>query len=163
MAIYGEPGAYVGLSGIDRSFYSMQAGNELTYSNVIEKMSFFGEATNGTHSHSWLYHSGDPDFIVNYPSSTFGIDVNRTFEYVGLVIFTDAHVYRRPEYCNRTLGFMECLSGRCYRLEQHCDGTPHCDDGTDETHCEKVGFTVNLHYNIYSKLIIPQKIILNYQ
>lgn len=34
VAIYGEPGAYVGLSGIDRAFYSMQAGNELSYSKV---------------------------------------------------------------------------------------------------------------------------------
>ncbi|KAI8419742.1 LOW QUALITY PROTEIN: hypothetical protein MSG28_008421 [Choristoneura fumiferana] len=31
VAIYGEPGAYVGLSGIDNAFYTMQAGNELTY------------------------------------------------------------------------------------------------------------------------------------
>lgn len=36
VAIYGEPGAYVGLSGIDKSFYTMQAGNELTYSKVRE-------------------------------------------------------------------------------------------------------------------------------
>jgi len=34
VAIYGEPGAYVGLSGIDKSFYAMQAGNELTYAQV---------------------------------------------------------------------------------------------------------------------------------
>jgi hypothetical protein len=34
VAIYGEPGAYVGLSGIDRAFYTMQAGNELTYAKV---------------------------------------------------------------------------------------------------------------------------------
>lgn len=34
VAIYGEPGAYVGLSGIDKAFYTMQAGNELTYAKV---------------------------------------------------------------------------------------------------------------------------------
>lgn len=34
VAIFGEPGAYVGLSGIDRAFYTMQAGNELTYAKV---------------------------------------------------------------------------------------------------------------------------------
>ena len=28
VAVYGEPGAYVGLSGIDNAFYTMQAGNE---------------------------------------------------------------------------------------------------------------------------------------
>lgn len=36
VAIYGEPGAYVGLSGIDRAFYTMQAGNELTYAKVSD-------------------------------------------------------------------------------------------------------------------------------
>ncbi|XP_066601822.1 CD109 antigen [Prorops nasuta] len=135
IAIYGEPGAYVGLSGIDRSFYTMQAGNELTYAYVISKMSYFGEDTNGTHSHAWLHHDGDPDDLVYYPSSTFGVDANRTFEYIGLVVFTDAIIHRRLDHCNRTLGYGECLSGRCYRLEKRCDKVFDCDDGTDETRC----------------------------
>lgn len=140
VAIYGEPGAYVGLSGIDRSFFTMQAGNELTYANVISKMAHFDEESNGTHSHSWLFHDGDPDETVYFPSSSFGIDVNRTFEYQGLVVFTDAIIYRKPEVCNRTLGFGECLNGRCYRLEKKCDGVFDCEDGTDEARC--------LHTNI---------------
>ncbi|XP_011495673.1 PREDICTED: CD109 antigen [Ceratosolen solmsi marchali] len=137
VAIYGEPGAYVALSGIDRSFYAMQAGNELTYANVIEKMSHFGEETNGTHSHTWLFHAGDPDAVVYFPASTYGIDVNRTFEYVGLVVFTDAIIHRRPEHCNYTQGYLECLSGRCYKADQHCDGILQCEDGTDEAHCPR--------------------------
>jgi hypothetical protein len=32
--IYGEPGAYVGLSGIDCAFCTVQAGNENTYAKV---------------------------------------------------------------------------------------------------------------------------------
>lgn len=135
IAIYGEPGAYVGLSGIDRSFYTMQAGNELTYANVITKMAHFDEETNGTHSHTWQYHDGDPDEVVYYPSSTFGVDANRTFEYIGLVVFTDTVIYRRADLCNRSLGYGECLSGRCYRLEKKCDGVFDCDDGTDEARC----------------------------
>lgn len=135
VAIYGEPGAYVALSGIDRSFYTMQAGNELTYANVITKMAHFDEETNGTHLHTWQYHDGDPDEVVYYPSSTFGIDVNRTFEYIGLVVFTDALIYRRADLCNRTQGYGECLSGRCYRLEKKCDGVFDCEDGTDEARC----------------------------
>ncbi|KAF7387314.1 CD109 antigen-like [Vespula maculifrons] len=135
VAIYGEPGAYVALSGIDRSFYTMQAGNELTYANVISKMAHFDEDTNGTYSHTWLLHGGDPDEMVYFPSSTFGIDVNRTFEYIGLVVFTDALIYRRPDHCNRTQGYGECLSGRCYKLEKKCDGIFDCEDGTDEARC----------------------------
>ncbi|XP_071875421.1 macroglobulin complement-related [Bombus fervidus] len=141
VAIYGEPGAYVALSGIDRSFFTMQAGNELTYANVISKMAHFDEETNGTHAHTWLYHEGDPDEVVYFPSSTFGIDVNRTFEYVGLVAFTDAIIYRRPDNCNTTQGYGECLSGRCYRLDKKCDGVYDCDDGTDEVGCERRNVT----------------------
>ncbi|XP_014602109.1 PREDICTED: CD109 antigen [Polistes canadensis] len=135
VAIYGEPGAYIALSGIDRSFYTMQAGNELTYANVISKMAHFDEDTNGTYSHTWLLHGGDPDEMVYFPSSTFGVDVNRTFEYIGLVVFTDALIYRRPDHCNRTQGYGECLSGRCYRLDKKCDGVFDCEDGTDEARC----------------------------
>ncbi|CAD6233371.1 GSCOCT00007160001.2-RA-CDS [Cotesia congregata] len=141
VAIYGEPGSYVGLSGTDRAFYSMQAGNELTYANVISKMSYFGEDTNGTHTHSWVFHSGDPDEAVFFPSSSFGIDVNRTFDYIGLVVFTDANIHRRPENCNRTQGRAECLSGQCYRIEKQCDGFFDCDDGTDEARCKTGNLT----------------------
>ncbi|KAF7989441.1 hypothetical protein HCN44_008115 [Aphidius gifuensis] len=141
VAIYGEPGAYVALSGVDRAFYSMQAGNELTYANVIKKMAYFGEETNGTHSHSWLFHGGDPDEVVYFPSSTFGIDVNRTFEYIGLVVFTDAYIHRKPDYCNKTLGFRECLTGRCYTVKQTCDGHLDCEDGTDEAQCNSMNAT----------------------
>ncbi|XP_034950028.1 CD109 antigen [Chelonus insularis] len=135
VAIYGEPGAYVALSGVDRAFYSMQAGNEISYANVISRMADFGEETNGTHTHSWFHHSGDPDHAVFFPSSTLGIDVNRTFEYIGLVVFTDAFIYRRSDFCNRSLGLDECLNGKCYRLEKKCDNVVDCEDGSDEARC----------------------------
>lgn len=43
-------------------------------------MSKFDEQTNGTHAHRYISHAGDPDEIVYFPSSTYGIDANRTFE-----------------------------------------------------------------------------------
>lgn len=136
VAIYGEPGSYVGVSGIDNAFYTMQAGNELTYANIISKMSSFDEETNGTFSHRWYSHEGNPDELVYYPSSTYGIDANRTFEYVGLVVFTDGIMPRRPDNCNVSSGYGECLNGRCYRIDKKCDGFFDCEDGADETGCD---------------------------
>uniref|UniRef100_A0A0P4VGJ9 Putative alpha-macroglobulin n=2 Tax=Rhodnius TaxID=13248 RepID=A0A0P4VGJ9_9HEMI len=135
IAIYGEPGAYVGISGIDKAFYTMQAGNELTYAKVLQKMATFDEETNGTYTHIWESHAGDPETLVYFPSPTFGIDANRTFAFAGLVVFTDVEVTRRPDACNRSLGVGECLNGRCYRLDKKCDGRFDCDDGTDEAGC----------------------------
>ncbi|KPJ10420.1 CD109 antigen [Papilio machaon] len=136
VAIYGEPGAYVGLSGIDDAFYTMQAGNELTYAKVISKMSHFDESSNGTFAYTFRSHFGDPDHLVYFPSSSFGIDANRTFEYAGLVVFSDVPVTRRHSVCNASLGLAECLDGGCYPRDKHCDGMPDCADRTDEASCE---------------------------
>lgn len=136
VAIYGEPGAYVGLSGIDDAFYTMQAGNELTYAKVISKMSYFDESTNGTFAYTWRSHFGDADELVYFPSSSFGIDANRTFEYAGLIVLSDVLVPRRPSVCNASQGVGECLEGGCYPLAKRCDGILDCTDRSDEANCE---------------------------
>ncbi|KAM3959264.1 macroglobulin complement-related [Aphomia sociella] len=136
VAVYGEPGAYVGLSAVDNAFYTMQAGNELTYAKVISKMAYFDEATNGTFAYTWRSHSGDADELVFFPSSTYGVDANRTFEYAGLVVFSDVAVARRPSACNASAGQRECLEGGCYAHEQRCDGQADCLDRTDEANCD---------------------------
>jgi CD109 antigen len=149
VAIYGEPGSYIGVSGIDNAFYTMQAGNELTYANIITEMSAFDEATNGTFSHRWYSHEGNPDELVYYPSSTYGIDANRTFEYIGLLVFTDGVVPRRSDNCNITTGYAECLDGRCYRIEKKCDGFFDCQDGIDEAGCDYSNHTELIEFRKY--------------
>ncbi|XP_045452691.1 CD109 antigen [Melitaea cinxia] len=136
VAVYGEPGAYVGLSAIDHAFYTMQAGNELTYAKVISKMSHFDESTNGTFAYTWRSHFGDADELVYFPSPSFGIDANRTFEYAGLVVLSDVSVWRRPTLCNASLGLAECLDGACYPLDKRCDNVADCSDRTDEANCK---------------------------
>uniref|UniRef100_A0A1Q3G198 Putative alpha-macroglobulin n=1 Tax=Culex tarsalis TaxID=7177 RepID=A0A1Q3G198_CULTA len=149
VAIYGEAGSYVGLSGIDNAFYTMQAGNELSYANVITKMATFDEQTNGTYKQTWISHEGDPDELVYYPSSTFGIDANRTFEFAGLVVFTDGIVPKRPMTCDATLNYTECLNGRCYRSDKRCDGYFDCEDGTDEAGCDDRNNTMLADFRKY--------------
>ncbi|KAL0820116.1 hypothetical protein ABMA28_006056 [Loxostege sticticalis] len=136
VAVYGEPGAYVGLSAIDDAFYTMQAGNELTYAKVISKMAHFDESTNGTFAYTWRSHFGDADELVYFPASTFGVDANRTFEYAGLIVFSDVVVPRRPSACNSTAGYLECLEGGCFHQSSRCDGKVDCSDRTDESNCE---------------------------
>lgn len=135
VVVRGEPGAYVGLSGIDRAFYSMQAGNEISHAEVLNKMVTFDEDSNGTLTHVWTSREGMPEDLVYFPSQSFGIDANRTFEYSGLVVFSDVVVPRRDDYCNYTAGYAPCLSGQCYRVEKRCDGIFDCQDGTDESKC----------------------------
>lgn len=50
-------------------------------------------------------------------------------------MFTDVVLPRRVTLCNATLGYAECLSGRCYLADRKCDGHFDCDDGTDEALC----------------------------
>lgn len=154
IAIYGEPGAYVGLSAIDKPIFSIQGGNELTYAKVLQKMAIFDEETNGTYSQVWHSHEGDPEELVYFPSSTYGIDANRTFAFAGLVVFSDVEVSRRSTFCNDTQGFAECLNGRCFKLEKKCDGYMDCEDGTDEAACPRFNYTdlLNFRMNRFSKI-----------
>lgn len=93
------------------------------------------QGLNGTLNHVWTSREGNSDTVVNFPASTLGIDANRTFEFAGLVVFTDASVIRRPDDCNATLGYSACMSGSCYRTERRCDGAFDCSDRSDESGC----------------------------
>ncbi|XP_022694685.1 CD109 antigen-like [Varroa jacobsoni] len=134
IAVYGSPGAYVALSGLERTLYEMHAGTQLSYSEVIEKMNSF-IPTNGTLKHETMSHMGDVSTYVNFPSSSYGLDANRTFAYAGLVVFTDASVTRVRDECNITAGFLGCYDGSCYPASRRCDGFRDCSDGSDETAC----------------------------
>lgn len=111
-------------------------------------MASFDDFTNGTLGYSWMSHEGNPDEPVYFPSNTFGIDANRTFEYVGLVVFSDVEVPKRISYCNITQGFAECLNGRCYRADKKCDGYIDCEDGTDEAGCKILFLIFFVHISL---------------
>ncbi|OQR76238.1 C3 and PZP alpha-2-macroglobulin domain-containing protein 8-like [Tropilaelaps mercedesae] len=134
VTIYGPPGTYVALSGLERLLYEMHAGTQLSYSEVVEKMNSF-IPTNGTLKHETMSHKGDVSTFVNFPSSSYGLDANRTFAYAGLLVFTDASVTRVRDECNITAGYLSCYDGSCYPTSRRCDGFRDCSDGSDEAAC----------------------------
>nr|XP_042903885.1 CD109 antigen isoform X1 [Parasteatoda tepidariorum]XP_042903886.1 CD109 antigen isoform X2 [Parasteatoda tepidariorum]XP_042903887.1 CD109 antigen isoform X3 [Parasteatoda tepidariorum] len=135
VVVFGRPSSYVGLAAIDKALYDMKGGNEFSHVEVLRKMSLFDEGFNSTLTHVWLSKEGNLDSVVHYPASSYGIDAYSTLQYAGLVVFTDANVTRRYDYCNESLGYLTCLDGSCYRYDKNCDGFKDCPDNTDESGC----------------------------
>ncbi|KAG1660635.1 CD109 antigen [Nymphon striatum] len=148
--VIGEPGAYVALSGVDKELYSMQAGNELTHAEVLRRMGEFDEEVNSTLNHVWTSREGEPDFDVYFPSSTYGIDSNRTFDFAGLLVLTDSNMTTATHTCDIKEGFLPCLTRGCYRFDQQCDGIVNCpEDKLDESNCKCETLTHTcIYYNI---------------
>jgi hypothetical protein len=83
VVVLGQPGTYVGLSALDKDLYSLQVGNQINYADVLKKMSTFDQSansSNGTLTHLWLSREGRVDRFLHFPSPTYGIDANKTFE-----------------------------------------------------------------------------------
>ena len=84
VVVLGQPGTYVGLSGVDKDLYSLQIDNQMNQADVLRKMNTFehtSETTsNGTLTHIWVSREGRTDRFLHFPSPTYGIDANRTFE-----------------------------------------------------------------------------------
>ncbi|GFS99779.1 CD109 antigen [Nephila pilipes] len=135
VVVVGRPASYVGISALDKALYDMKGGNEFSHAEVLRKMSLFDEGANGTLTHLWLSKEGNLESVVHYPAASYGVDAYSTLEFAGLIVFTDANITRRPDYCNESMGYLTCLDGKCYRYEKHCDGFKDCNDGTDEAGC----------------------------
>ncbi|XP_053203111.1 CD109 antigen-like isoform X2 [Panonychus citri] len=134
VVVYGQPGTYVGIAATDKDVNTLDAGNQINHADVLRKMSTFDHQTNSSLTHVWVSREGSVDKFIHFPSPTIGIDSNRTFEYAGLIVFTDANITKRPETCGP--GEYQCLSGEgCYRDSHKCDGSNKCFDGTDENGC----------------------------
>ncbi|XP_076370636.1 CD109 antigen-like isoform X2 [Tachypleus tridentatus] len=135
VTVSGHPGTYVGMAAVDQILYKMQTDGELNHGDVLYKMTTFDESANGTLMHVLHSRQGEPDEIIQFPASTYGIDTNRIIEFAKLVVFTDANITKQPDQCNISRGFVPCMNGMCYPIRKRCDGQWDCKDGSDESGC----------------------------
>ncbi|XP_074646935.1 CD109 antigen-like [Tubulanus polymorphus] len=135
-----DPGVFISFSGIDRDQYIHGGNPFLTQWDIIDELSSFDSHANKSFAYTWRY-SDELKHTVYFPSPTYGVDANTTFEYAGLFAFTDANVTGSHRGCNISQGLLPCLtyqkgSGtRCYPIIKKCDGVPVCGDSTDEMGC----------------------------
>ena len=78
--VLGQPGTYVGLSVVDKDIYALDTSNHINHADVLKKMSTFDQQLNGTLSNEWISREGVLDRFIHFPSPSYGIDANRTFE-----------------------------------------------------------------------------------
>lgn len=82
IVVLGQPGTYVALSAIDKDLFSLQVENQLNYAYVQQKMTTFDsilQQHNSSLSHVWYSRNGMLDKFLFFPTSSQGIDANRTF------------------------------------------------------------------------------------
>lgn len=82
VVVLGQPGTYIGLSAMDKDLHSLDAGNQINHADVLRKMSTFDQQSNGTLTHVWVSREGGLDQFFHFPSPSYGIDANRTFEVI---------------------------------------------------------------------------------
>ncbi|KAK3858623.1 hypothetical protein Pcinc_035182 [Petrolisthes cinctipes] len=141
LGTYSTAGAFYGISGVRNYTYALRGGNELSHASVLHSLHSFTNRTRTLHKMAWRYREGfQPEEVEYYTAGNYGPDSNRTFEFSGLVVFSDASIGVLPGYeenrCNLTEGYSACLTGGCYPTYKRCDGTLDCLDGYDEAECE---------------------------
>ncbi|CAG0898634.1 unnamed protein product [Cyprideis torosa] len=94
----GETGARICLSASRQAAFNMFSGNEMTRSRVTEKLHSYESYPRSTHKVLRRYRGGEPDEVDYFPSGNYGPDANRTFDFAGLIIFTDGDVPLYPGY-----------------------------------------------------------------
>ncbi|KAG0724718.1 CD109 antigen [Chionoecetes opilio] len=140
LGTYSTAGAFYGVSGVREFTYAMQGGNELSHASVLHSLHGFTNNTRTLHKMAWRPREGfQPEEVEYYTSGNYGPDSNRTFDFSGLVVFSDAvlGVVSGYEYhkCNETQGYSPCLMGGCFPTNKKCDGFDDCADKYDEVNC----------------------------
>ena len=64
-----------------------------TFVQVIEELITFDAHVNHSFAWKWVLPE-EEDQYIHYTAPTYGVDANQTFDYAGLLVFTDANVTR---------------------------------------------------------------------
>lgn len=130
-----DPSSYVGYSAIEHELWTYGWHSFITEPDIVKETKTYDPLANGSFSFEWRLLEEQSE-LIHFQSPSYGIDANTTFEYAGLLVFTDANVTRVPHECNETLGWFPCMDGSCYFYDQRCDQIRQCIDGQDEMGCE---------------------------
>lgn len=137
VAVYGQPGTYVGLSAFNKDLYALSSAGQLSLIEFDQQMQDFDRQIE-TVTHHWLTPDGRIQSILNFPSPAQGLDAHSILDNSGLIIFTDATIPRRSyttcgQNLSRCLIIDKCYNDTLFR----CNGRDDCGDTSDESGCDK--------------------------
>jgi len=140
VAVYGQPGTYVGLSAFNKDLYSLSDAGQLDLIQFDQQMQKFDRRAE-TVTHHWLMPDGRIKQIVNFPTPSHGVDTHSLIDGAGLIMITDALIPRRSHAICAT-SLTRCLIiDKCYNATLlRCNGFDDCGDTSDESFCDRYDF-----------------------
>lgn len=137
VAVYGQPGTYVGLSAFNKDLYALSSAGQLSLIEFDQQMQDFDRQIE-TVTHHWLTPDGRIQSILNFPSPAQGLDAHSILDKSGFIVFTDAIIPRRSyttcgQHLSRCLVIDKCYNDTLFR----CNGRDDCGDASDESGCDK--------------------------
>lgn len=144
VAVYGQPGTYVGLSALSTELNSISYAGQMSPLDFDQQMQNFDRQV-GTVTHYWMHPNGKVKEILNFPSPSHSIDIKQLLDNIGLVLFTDANVPKRSSTtCSQ--GLTQCLVvDKCYNSTIfRCNGKDDCEDTSDESGCDRTEELIDL-------------------
>lgn len=137
VAVYGQPGTYVGLSAFNKDLYALSSAGQLSLIEFNQQMQDFDRQIE-TVTHHWLTPDGRIQSILNFPSPAQGLDAHSILDKSGFIVFTDAIIPRRSyatcgQHLSRCLVIDKCYNDTLFR----CNGRDDCGDASDESGCDK--------------------------
>lgn len=141
VAVYGQPGTYVGLSAFNNDLNAISGAGQLSTIEFDQQLQDFDRKLD-TVTHHWLSPDGRIEEILNFPTPAQGLDAASILDNTGLIVFTDAQIPRKSAHASpcAAAGLAKCLvADKCYNATLlRCNGRDDCGDSSDESGCEAI-------------------------